>query len=65
MADKQLRTRIGLRRDLESNFSSSFLPLKGEVLFVETDNRLRIKIGDGVKTFANLAYLDTENNIVV
>lgn len=65
MADKQLRTRISLRRDDVINFESSFIPLKGEVLFVNYDDSIRVKVGDGVTNFANLKYLDTKNNIVV
>ena len=66
MADKQLKTRIALRRDVKNNFSSSFVPLKGEILFVDQpDGALRIKVGDGSTQYANLVYLDEENNIVV
>lgn len=66
MADKQLRTRIALRRDIKNNFSPTFVPLKGELLFVQQpDGTLRLKVGDGTKPYSNLAYLDEENNIVV
>lgn len=65
MADKQLRTRISLRRDNVINFDSNFTPLNGEILFVNYEDSVRVKVGDGVTTFANLDYLDTKNNIVV
>ena len=38
MADKTLRTRISLRRDDAVKFDSDFIPLNGEVLFVNTDD---------------------------
>lgn len=65
MAEKELKTRIGLRRDLESNFSSDFIPLKGEVLLVDTSSGLRVKVGNGVTTFINLPYLDEDNNVIL
>lgn len=65
MAEKTFKTRVALRRDLASNYSSSFVALKGEVLFVDTsDNKLRIKVGDGSTSYSNLKFLDEENNIV-
>lgn len=66
MADKQLKTRIGLRRANEASFSNSFIPLKGEVLLVDTQSYgLRVKVGTGVTTFENLPYLDEDNNIIL
>ena len=65
MAEKQLKTRVGLRRDLEANFSNSFIPLKGEILLVDTSSGLRVKVGTGVTTFENLPYLDDENNVIL
>ena len=66
MAEKQLKTRVGLRRDLEANFSNSFIPLKGEVLLVDTQSYgLKVKVGNGVTTFGNLPYLDEDNNIIL
>ena len=66
MADKQLKTRIALRRDLKANFAASLVALKGELLFVDQpDGKLRLKIGDGSTPFYSLPYVDTENNIVV
>lgn len=59
MATRTIKTRLQLRKDLESNYDSSFVPLKGEVLLVDTtSDGLRSKVGDGVKTFAQLPYSD-------
>jgi len=66
MAEKKLKTRIGLRRDIESNFSTTFQPLLGEVLLVDTTTYgLRVKIGDGAKTFGQLDYEDNNNNVIL
>lgn len=66
MAEKQIKTRVALRRDLKANFNPVAIPLKGELLFVQQeDNTLRLKVGDGVKQFYSLPYIDEENNIVV
>jgi len=66
MAERELKTRIGLRRDLESNYSSTFQPKLGEVLLVDTEvYGLRVKIGDGVKTYANLDFVDKNNNVIL
>ena len=66
MAEKQLKSRVALRKDLLTNFNPTFVALNGEVLFVQqTNNKIRVKIGDGITPFYNLAYLDTNNNIVV
>lgn len=64
MANKTLRTKISLRRDDAVKFDSNFVPLKGEILFVDTDYGLRIKVGDGKKKYSELSFLDTENNII-
>jgi len=66
MAEKVLKTKISLRRDLVSNFSPTYKPLKGEVLLVDmTDSSLRIKVGNGSSTFKDLPYLDEKNNVVL
>ena len=66
MADKLLRTRISLRRDDAVKFDSDFVPLNGEILFVDTDDgAIRVKLGDGELTFSELPFLDTVNNIVM
>jgi len=56
-----LKTIIKLRRDTEYNFKrigDTLIPLKGEVLIVDTPSHLRAKVGDGVKTFNELPYDD-------
>ena len=59
MAVRTLKTQIGLRRDTEANYElvkNTLKPLKGEICLVDTSEGLKIKVGDGVKTFANLPY---------
>lgn len=71
MAKKEIKTTIKLRRDTVNNYAShgTHVPLKGEVCIVDPtatspwakSKNIRIKIGDGVKSFNELAYLDEEN----
>lgn len=74
MSEKILKTRISLRRDTEANWNlvqNSFTPLVGEICFIDTERRgLRAKVGDGVKTLAQLPFTDEQiiadiNDIVV
>lgn len=59
MANKNLRTRISLKRDIESNLISlNPVLLKGEIYFVDTSEGLKVKVGDGSKTFKQLDYTD-------
>ena len=56
---KTIKTQIGLRRDTEANYElvkDSLKPIKGEVCLIDTSNGLKIKVGDGDTTFANLPY---------
>ena len=66
MADneKTLNVRVSLRRDLESNYSSTMKPLKGELCFVDTAEGLRIKVGDGNTLFPNLPYEEIQEVVV-
>lgn len=62
MSVRTIKTRLALRRDVESAFSADFIPLKGEVLLVDTaSDGLRSKIGDGVTSYSNLAYTDQQS----
>lgn len=59
MAEKTYQTRIKLKRDNSFNYSSTFVPLKGEYCLVDTENSgLRIKCGDGVTTWGELEFID-------
>ena len=62
MATKEIKgVRIKFKRDLESNYESSFVPLYGEICLVETtDGRLRAKVGDGKTQFSSIPYMDKE-----
>lgn len=59
---KVLKTIVQLRRDNSYNYDKikdSFIPMNGEVVLVDTsDKGLRAKIGDGVKTYAQLGFAD-------
>lgn len=61
---KILNTIIQLRRDNDYNFDSikdKFIPANGEVVLVDTSSTgLRIKIGDGITTYANLPFADKD-----
>lgn len=58
-----INTKIQHRRDTSANWSSNNPILsEGEIGIDITNNR--IKIGDGVTTWNNLAYVDTQVQIV-
>ena len=67
---KTVKAIIQLRRDNDYNFEpikNTFIPANGEVIFVDTAGTgLRVKVGDGQTTFANLDYIDkdTRDSIV-
>jgi len=74
MAIKELKTIIQLRRDTAANYElikDSFIPRKGEIVLVDTaSDGLRAKVGDGVSTYATLAWADANiyeaiNTVVV
>lgn len=49
-----------IRRDNLYNYSDSYIPANGEICLVDTPaSGLRVKVGDGVTTFALLEYSDT------
>ena len=59
----KLKTRVILRNDSTANWeaSKSTVLLKGEVgIEFTTDNKAKIKVGDGVNTWENLPYLAGE-----
>ena len=65
MAVRTLKTQIGLRRDTEENYNQvkdTFIPIKGEICLVETSEGLKIKVGNGKDTFANLPYYSLGEN---
>lgn len=65
--EKRIKTRISLRRDYEYNYSPDFVPLKGEILFVDTsdEGKLKFKVGDGTTTYSELSFLETENAVIL
>lgn len=57
---KTVNAVIRLRKDSEADFErvkDVFIPADGEMVLVDTaDKGLRVKVGDGVSTFAQLEY---------
>ena len=66
---KTVNAVIRLRKDSEADFErvkDVFIPADGEMVLVDTaDKGLRIKIGDGVSTFANLDYFALGDDIKI
>ena len=59
MADTQLKTRISLRNDVATAWTTANpVLMKGEI-GIETDTN-KFKIGDGVKTWSALSYVGTQ-----
>ena len=63
MSEKMLNTRIQQKHDIEVNWSKAvnFIPKIGEVIIYDPDETYaaaRVKIGDGVKTVVELAFID-------
>lgn len=63
MVEKTLNSRIILKHDIEVNWSNSinFIPKIGEIIVYDPDENhaaARVKIGDGVKTIVELAFID-------
>lgn len=63
MSDNIIKTRIKLKRDNDYNYNlvkDSFIPLNGEPILVDTaGDGLRVKIGDGSKTYDQLDFQDS------
>lgn len=56
---------FSLRRDNDYNYEkieNTFIPLKGEVCFVDTSDGLLMKVGDGVTLFSQLDYFNNNSN---
>lgn len=56
-----LNTRIRNKRDTVANWEANNpVLLDGELIVVDTeDGTVKLKIGDGVKTYSELSFLDT------
>lgn len=60
----ELKTRITLRKDTEANWLLyNPVLLDGEVALVETSDGIKFKVGDGVKTFTQLSYIEKDVDI--
>ena len=58
-----IQTKILMRRDTSANWSTNNPILAAGEIGVDTTNN-RIKIGNGVSTWTNLNYIDTQVQIV-
>ena len=63
MAEKTLNSRVIHKHDTEVNWSNTtnFIPKIGEIIVYDPDKdhaAARVKIGDGVKTIVELAFID-------
>lgn len=59
MAKIELNGRIGHKRDTDAALTQSgFVPLDGELVLAELAGEVRLKAGDGVRTYAELPFLD-------
>ena len=57
----EIKTRLRLRKDTLANWEQNDpVLLDGELAIVVTNSDVKIKIGDSVKTFANLDYFKTD-----
>lgn len=57
MAEKQLNTRVKHKRDLEENWATNNpILLNGELVVVDTNSGLKIKIGNGFDTYNQLPF---------
>lgn len=70
MSEKMLNTRIQQKHDIEANWSKAvnFIPKIGEIIVYDPDENhaaARIKIGDGVKTIIELAFIDDAAKIIL
>ena len=55
----EINTRIAMKRDTEANWTSNNpIPLDGEVILVDTEDKVRFKVGDGEKTYSQLLFSD-------
>lgn len=55
----EINTRIALKRDTEANWTSNNpIPLNGEVILVDVEDKVRFKVGDGEKTYNQLPFSD-------
>lgn len=62
MAEKNIKSRIVHKHDVESNWNkaTNFIPKQGEIIVYDIDsnhNYERIKIGDGVTNVNNLPFV--------
>lgn len=55
----ELRTRIGQRRDTHSNWLKyDPTPINGEIILVDIEDEIRVKIGNGVDKYSALPFND-------
>ena len=59
---KNINVRIALKRDTSANWTNhNPVLLNGELILVDTaEGQLRVKIGDGIKTYTQLPFMDED-----
>lgn len=67
MAEKNIKTRIVHKHDVETNWlkATNFIPKQGELIIYDVDANYtyaRFKIGDGVSNVNNLPFVDGFGN---
>lgn len=60
----ELKTIIQLKRQPLSQYDPNRIIRKGEVCIVEDGGRVRFKIGDGIKNFLSLPYIEEISGII-
>ena len=60
MSEKTLNSRIKQKRDTSANWTTrNPVLLNGEIILVDTaDGELRMKVGDGSKSYTQLPFMD-------
>ena len=58
MANRQFDGRVQQKRDTDANWTTNNpVILKNELIFVDTDKGVKMKMGDGVTAYNNLDFL--------
>lgn len=61
MAKEIKNVKIKFRRDLDENYSSSLVLLRGEICLVDTNEGIKFKVGDGSSTYGQLPFVGEDN----
>ena len=68
MAEKEIKGRIQQKHDIQENWekATGFIPKIGEIIVydADTNNPIRLKIGDGVKNVNELPFYEEASNFI-